>query len=166
MRENEDLSAFDSNKVKAILRFKHQVASKQPRSLTMVLQDGQMSSERVNEFGEKEVLKIKQFQRHLSEEEINLIIEKYQAGKSTYALAGELGCLRATITRALKEHGVTVDNRKAMKRLDEEQVVSLYATMHTTGEIAKQFRVHPQTVIRCLRLHGVKIRSRWDYVER
>ena len=53
-----------------------------------------------------------------------------------------------------------------MKKLDEERVVALYAAMHTIEEIAKQFNVSANTITRCLKNHGVKMRNRWDYINK
>ena len=160
-----DLSRLDSNKYKAILRYKRQIANDLaivPTTITR--QDKAELSHTINEFGEIEATQLKQSHRSFSSQEVEAIIIAYQNGKSTYTLAEEFGCHRMTITKTLKRHGVIVDNRRAMKKLNEGEVVSLYATMHTTEEIAKRFHVHPQAIIRCLKSHGVKIRSRWDYI--
>ncbi len=52
---------------------------------------------------------------------------------------------------------------KVQAKLNAEEVISLYKNGYTSGKIAKQFGVNPQTILKCLRNHGVKIRSRWDY---
>lgn len=94
------------------------------------------------------------------------IVAGYLSGKSTYALAREYDCDHDTISRILKEHDIEVSNCKAQKKLDSEKVISMYAEMRTTTEIAKQFGVSPKAVIKCLRDNGVKVRSRWDYAKK
>jgi len=81
-------------------------------------------------------------------------------------MAKELGHDPETISRILKKHGIAVDRCAAQKRLDVERVILMYAQMHTTREIAQQFGVSSKAILKCLRKHGVKIRSRWDYVEK
>lgn len=49
---------------------------------------------------------IKQQQKHLSNEELELIAQKYLAGISTYDLAQEFGCHRYTISNNLKRMGI------------------------------------------------------------
>ncbi len=94
------------------------------------------------------------------------IVAGYLSGKSTYALAREYDCGRDTISRILKEHDIEVSNCKAQKKLDSEKVISMYAEMRTTKEIARQFGVSPKAILKCLRDNGVKIRSRWDYAKK
>ena len=48
-------------------------------------------------------------------------------------------------------------------KLDVDKVIKMYEEYHTTGEIAKLYGIHPNCIIRCLREHGIAIRSRWDY---
>ena len=48
-------------------------------------------------------------------------------------------------------------------KLDPSDIISMYAQMHTTEEIAKKYTVNPQAIIKCLRAHNIGIRSRWDY---
>ena len=50
------------------------------------------------------VKNIKQQQKHLTEQETRTIVEKYNAGVSTYELAQEFGCHRYTIAFSLLYH--------------------------------------------------------------
>lgn len=94
------------------------------------------------------------------------IVAGYLSGKSTYALAREYDCDPDTISRILKEHDIEVSNCVAQKKLDIAKVISMYAEMRTTKEIARQFGVSPKAILKCLRDNGVKIRSRWDYARK
>lgn len=70
---------------------------------------------------------ITQQQKTLSETEIKIIILKYQQGKSTYELAKEFGCHRATISKALKDNGIEVTNQCAKKKVLAEMIMQLYS---------------------------------------
>lgn len=118
---------------------------------------------KINEFGEKEVKKLKQTQKTLSEAEIAEMIEAYRAGRTVYELSDQYGAHRVTISRILKKYGINVTKSKGQAKLDVEKAIKMYAEYHTTSEIAKLYDVHPNCIIRCLREHGVKIRNRWDY---
>lgn len=162
-----DLTRLDSNKFKAILRFKRQIADSFDKPSDAIISHGASEpTRRLNTFGEMEALQVDQRHKDLSDKEIDDIVAGYLSGKSTYALAEKFGCHRRTVTKALEKRGIVVDKRKAMKKLDEERVVALYAAMHTIEEIAKQFNVSANTITRCLKNHGVKMRNRWDYINK
>jgi predicted transcriptional regulator len=68
------------------------------------------------------------------------------------------------VSSTLKKLGVDVTNRKAQRKLDTDDVITMYKNMCTSNEIAEKYGVNPQAIIKCLREHGVKIRKgRWDY---
>lgn len=48
------------------------------------------------------IKEITQQQKTLSQTEVQAVIEKYEAGASTYELADEFGCHRSTISAVLK----------------------------------------------------------------
>ena len=48
-------------------------------------------------------------------------------------------------------------------QLNTDDVISMYAQMHKSSEIAKKYGVEVSVIINCLRKHGVNIRTRWDY---
>jgi len=92
-----------------------------------------------------------------------LLISEYKNGKTTYTLAEQFGCNRITVSNILKKHGVIVSKCTSQKKLDTEDVISMYENMHNTAEIAEKYDVGPNAILRCLRNHGITIRSRWDY---
>lgn len=113
-----------------------------------------------------------QLDRHLSDipiipdkipDDIDAMILAYQSGKSTNKLAERYGCSKNTISKLLRDRGVNVTKCKALSKLDDNVVIAMYEEMHTAEEIAKHFKVNCEVVLRCLKSHGVKIRSRWDY---
>ena len=73
------------------------------------------------------------------------------------------GVCKTTIANMLRRQGVNVTRSKVQARLDADEVIAMYKNEITAEKIAKQFGVNPQTILNCLRSHGVKIRSRWDY---
>ena len=57
------------------------------------------------------VSEIRQQQKDLSDDEIQQIAQRYTEGASIYELAREFDCHRGTISRHLKQQGVTVSNK-------------------------------------------------------
>ncbi len=92
--------------------------------------------------------------------EIKRVVQGYTSGKTIYQLAEEFGCHRQTISDVLKRNNIKINNCVAQKKLDAEKVISMYAEMRTTKEIANQFGVSPKAILKCLRDNGVGIRSR------
>ncbi len=118
---------------------------------------------RTNEYGEIEAVSKRQEQKCFTTEEIQLLITGYKSGKTTYQLADEFGCHRATVSRVLKRNNVNVTNGFRKKQLNPNDVVAMYENKHTSAQIAEKYDVHPNIVLNCLRSQGVKIRSRWEY---
>ena len=58
---------------------------------------------------------------------------------------------------------MNVTRSKVQAKLNADEVIAMYKNEITAEKIARQFGVNPQTILNCLRSHGVKIRSRWDY---
>ena len=71
-----------------------------------------------------------------------------------------------TIVRLLREQGVEITRSKAQARLNAKKVISMYEDGLTSTQIAKQLGVGAQVILRCLKNHGVKIKSRWDYEQK
>lgn len=159
------LSELDSNKCKAILRYRHQIEERiQCFSSSTPAQETAKERKQLDKFGEVSISYLQQsYHIEFSKEEIEQIISSYQSGESTRKLAEQFSCSKTTISTLLKHHGIAVTNCKVQARLDSVKIISMYHEMHTTEEIAKIFGVSPSTINRCLRRNGVKIRSRWDY---
>ena len=145
----------------AIIRFKKSLSTE----VSDVAHTDSVSyvARKVNDFGEVEACRIKQEQKRFSEDEVKMLISEYQSGKSTYALAEQFGCKRQTVSEVLKRHGVDVSCRWAQRKLDIDDIVAMYENMNTAADIAKKYDVSPKVILRCLREHDVKIRTRWDY---
>ena len=118
---------------------------------------------KTNEHGKIVVNRIRQEQKHLKGEEIDLLISEYKNGKTTYELADQFGCHRITVSNILKKYGIEVSKCYSKKKLDVDNVVAMYANMNTTQQIADKYGVGPNVILRCLRERGVAIRGRWDY---
>lgn len=98
-------------------------------------------------------------QKPLSEAETLEVIKKYKAGVSTYNLATEFGCHRATISATLKRNGVHVTCRK----VDIPIAIKIYESGKTTTEIAKYFHTDGSVVSKTLRANSVNMRKSWEY---
>lgn len=151
------LSALESNKYDKVLRWKRSA------NFTSDTPDTEQEPVVVSEFGDLKVSHIRQPQKRLTAKEIAQAIEEYNNGMTTYELAEKYGCNRQTISAVLKRHGVTVTKGKASKKIDDDEVIAMYADRITTEKIAQKFGVSPQTIVKCLRRHDIKIRTRWDY---
>lgn len=106
------------------------------------------------------VKSLKQQQKHeFSEKEISEIIDKYQSGVSTYALAEQYGCHRNTIASQLRKQGIKV----SIEKIDMDDAIRMYEAGHTTKAIAMKYHMSDNAVSRRLKMAGVKMRTRWDY---
>lgn len=108
---------------------------------------------------------IKQQQKHLSDEELELIAQKYLAGVSTYDLAQEFGCHRYTISNNLKRMGIDVSGHIEGRKYKTEEVVRLYSEERkSVKQIAQMFGVCDGTIYKCLKRNNISTkRTRWDY---
>ncbi len=108
---------------------------------------------------------IKQRQKHLSEQETRTIIEKYNAGVSTYDLAQEFGCHRYTISNALKRNGIVVNKHVEGRKYKPEEVIRLYVEeKKSVNQIAEMFGVCDGSIYKCLKRNNISTkRTRWDY---
>lgn len=163
-----ELSRFNSNNYKAILRFKHQIIGCSGSIPKSIIPDSPIccNENRVmGEFGETEVKRLQQpFRIDFSEDDIQKIIDDYSVGVSTLKIAKQYNCCKQTISTLLKKHGVEVSNRKAQKKLPADEIVSMYESERKTiHKIADIFQVSDFSIRRCLLNHGVKMRNRWDY---
>ena len=95
-----------------------------------------------------------------TDQRVKAIISGFRDGKNTYELAEEFHCSSSTVSRILKQNGMEPEKCKAQKKLDVAKVISMYADMHTAKEIAQEYGVSANVIIRCLRNCGVKIRPR------
>lgn len=102
---------------------------------------------------------ISQQQKHLKSEEIEQIVERYQAGESTYELAEEFNCHRSTIANNLRKQGIKV----SIEKINLDEAIKLYESGWTTKQLGDKYHISDNAVSRRLRAAGVKMRTRWDY---
>lgn len=105
----------------------------------------------------------KQKQKRLSDEEVRQVVERYNAGASTYELADEFGVHRSTISRALKKCGIKVTHKFADRDALAEKILELYADFMNPEDIGKVVDLHKSTVLKILHENGVRIRSSGEY---
>lgn len=160
-----ELSGLDSNKCRAFLAFKQQVAKHPDRFTKLNAQREQpVINREIDEFGEIATKRLQQaFRIPFTDEDIDVIISAYNSGTSTYKIAKQYGCCKNTISDLLKQHGVYVTNRKVQSKLPTDKVIKMYENMSTVEKIAECFDVSACSIRKCLVEHGIKLRSRWDY---
>lgn len=162
-----ELSGLDSNKCKAVLAFKQRIAEHPEWLIKLSSQEKQSATNReIDEFGEIATKRLQQvFRIPFTDEDIDAIISAYNSGTSTYKIAEQYGCCKNTISDLLKQHGICVTNRKVQSKLPADIVIKMYGDMNTTEKIAEHFDVSAYSIRKCLLENGVKLRSRWDYIQ-
>ena len=103
------LSGHNSKNYQAILRAKKRITNNSKLEPIFIISENPGKNKRaVDEFGELAVRQLQQKQKHFSDEEIIILTEEYQNGKTLLELAKQYGCHRDTVSRMLKKHGVKV----------------------------------------------------------
>ena len=152
-----DLTETNSKNYRAVLDFRRRHASTSVKSeIDPAITDTSYNPDNI-------IKSIKQQQKTLSEEEIRTIIHKYERGTSTYKLAKEVGCHRATISKALKDNGIEVTNQCAKKKVLAEMIMQMYSEWYRPQEIGDALGVSADTVRRILYENNVYIRKSWEY---
>lgn len=149
---------IDLNRLDVVIRFKKSLVVGADASC--VPENQTSNTTQVNRHGDIEANKLKQPQKCFSSEEVRTLIVGYQSGKSTCALAKEIGCHKETVSNVLKKHGVLVTNRL---QLDINRLIEQYAAGKTLEQIALSMEISSATVRDRLTKAGVKMRNRWDY---
>lgn len=118
------LSDPDSNNYHKLMRFKQSISAR----LYEVGLNEKIPSEtrKINKYGEIIATRIKQEQRYLNEDDIQILITEYLNGKSAYQLSKRFGCSRTTVGRILRRHNVIVTNDKIARKLDAPDIVYIY----------------------------------------
>ena len=107
---------------------------------------------------------LKQQHKHkLSNNEVAEMIRLYKSGKTVYELADKYGCHRVTVSNILKRNGVTVSVEKSIKLFNPVEAADLYMAGMKSKDIGIRLGVSEQTIRKCLKKQGIKIRTRWDY---
>ena len=147
-----DLSQLNSNLFLPIIKFKKSV----PKEAEIVKD----TDDRViNDYGETEVKRYRRNQQILHKSKREQIVEMYLNGVNTYTLAKAFHCHRTTISRIIKDAGITPTPEK----LNLEDAIKLYESGWTTINIAKKYDMSDNAVSRRLKMAGIKMRTRWDY---
>ena len=81
-----------------------------------------------------------------------------------YELADEYGCHCSTISRHLKQQGITVSNKVTDRPALVEQVLQLYADGKHAKQIGAELGITPKSVSKILHDNGVRIRHSTEYV--
>ena len=153
------LSVANTNNYAKIIKYRQQAESNPNKAKKEIPKPDVFT----DEFGETAKRKITQPQKRLSEKEIKSVIEEYQSGMSTYALARQYACDRHTISQCLKERGIKVTVEKITSEHDIKEIISLYQGGLKTEEVAERFGISDTTIVKHLHNNGVKMRTRWDY---
>lgn len=164
------LSEADSKKYRLILdsRKRDPIEMAASSDMSIISQDDPKDNNKNDYYKGKTVVKRLQrsCSRTFSLEEKQKIVAAYQSGKFCHELGNEYKCSKTTIIKLLRQQGVDVRKDKARAKINDKVVIEMYGQMATVAQIAKHFGVNPQIITRCLREHGVKIRTRWDYPQK
>lgn len=112
---------------------------------------------------ESVVTSYKQQQKSLTDAELELVVQRYSEGASTYELAAQFGCHRSTISRALKKSGIEVTHEASKREALTEQVLQMYADYHKPVDIGKALGLNAATVRKILHENNVHIRHSSEY---
>jgi len=96
--------------------------------------------------------------RQLNKEQVQRLIEDYQAGATVYELGDRFGINRRTVSAILKRHGVTM-RRRGLSPEQVDEAVRLYEAGWSLARIGERMGVDPTTVLNRLRERGVKTRD-------
>ncbi len=105
----------------------------------------------------------------LKAQTIEKIIDSYQLGFSSIAIAKQLGVSITTVCRYLRVHNIELHRPSLRNRLSidqEKQIVRLYLSGLTMSQVAAQVSTSYTTVFNCLTRHNIQSRSPHSYRER
>jgi DNA-binding CsgD family transcriptional regulator len=147
-----ELSAADANKWRPVLEFKHEL----PNSLSDPDFTEQTNPGPADDY--EEVRSIRQYQRRLTHEQLDRVVERYRQGATVYELAAEFGCNRKTISERLKRVGVQM--RGGSPNDDQmDEMVRLYKSGLSLARVGDQVDVSAGTVLAALRARGIETRD-------
>jgi DNA invertase Pin-like site-specific DNA recombinase len=96
--------------------------------------------------------------RRLNEEQVQQLIEGYEAGATVYELGEQFDISRQTVGKILKRHGVRM-RRRGLTAEQINEAVSLYEAGWSLARIGERFNVDSTTVWNRLRERGVRMRD-------
>jgi DNA-binding CsgD family transcriptional regulator len=94
----------------------------------------------------------------LNATELSQLVERYEAGATTYDLADQFGIARETVARRLKAEGIKL-RRTKITAADLSRAVELYATGLSTIKIGVILNRRHSTVWYALKTAGVQLRG-------
>ena len=100
---------------------------------------------------------LRQRQRRLTPEEIDVVVGRYEAGESANVLAREFGAHRTTIVGHLKRRGVST-RYKIIAEKDLAEAARLYAQGWSLARVGEHFGVGAHTVLNTFRTAGIATR--------
>jgi predicted HTH domain antitoxin len=107
---------------------------------------------------ESAVSRLRQQQRHLSDDEISLLVATYRAGSTIAELAAQLECDRKTVTRYLKLQCVEMRIRR-LTEVQIDEAVRLYESGMSLAKVGRLIGTVPKTVRSRLLERGVQLRT-------
>src|SRR5262249_13386053 len=96
--------------------------------------------------------------RRLNSEQVQQLVEGYEAGATVYELGERFGIARQTVSEVLKRNGVAM-RRRGIPPEQVEEAVQLYADGQSLARIGEQLGVDATTVLNRLRERGVRTRD-------
>ncbi|WP_218025950.1 hypothetical protein [Nocardia miyunensis] len=96
--------------------------------------------------------------RQLDQDQIQLLIQDYLAGATTYELGTRFGVDRRTVSAILHRHDVPM-RRRGLSPGQTNEAIRLYRLGWSLAQVGKHFAVDPATVLNRLRERGVRTRD-------
>lgn len=98
----------------------------------------------------------------LSEEQVDEIVKKYEAGVGCVKLGRQFGVGHNTIYRILKDKGINIRNIEQRRKLSENQkdkIVEEYLHGLSVTKLGKEYGVHFSTIMEALNERNIKCRG-------
>lgn len=95
--------------------------------------------------------------KRLTPSERVLVAQRYEAGETSIALAGEYGVAKSTILSILREANVVV-RRQPLTPEQVSQATALYESGRSLSQIAAQLLLKQDTIRLALKARGVTLR--------
>lgn len=98
--------------------------------------------------------------RKLQPDEIDGLVQRYEAGVSMSELAGEFGMHFQTVRAHLRRRGIDLrSDHQAMLPSQVAEAVTLYGLGQSSYDLAKRYSVDRTTVTKHLKRAGIAMRS-------
>ena len=96
--------------------------------------------------------------RRLNAEQVQVLVEHYQQGRTTYELAKQFGIHRVTVSQHLRRSGVTM-RRQGLSDEALLEAARLYESGSSLARLADRFGVDPKTISSGLGRMGLMMRD-------